>query len=268
VFSINRNLIQRKSNKLISFFKKRKCSVRPAIKSVGYLTIFHDFEANYSHLTTKKISFKGIAKLLELEKTYNVACTYNIVGKLMKEIPELISRIKYGEHEIASHSYAHKVMTELKKEQILSDLKLTKDIFQSYDLKLRGFRSPQSKWNSTLLHALLENGIKWNAEDENTCLPYVILQKNGSKLLRLPIKLDDWLYKSKEISPDEMYKLLITVVDKIANEKKYGSIGFHPWIQGEDERRLNVFENFLKYATQKQNIRILTFSKMQKLCSE
>ena len=84
----------------------------------------------------------------------------------------------------------------------------------------------------------------------------------------MPVMIDDWLYKSKNIDPQKMYDVLINTVDTIANEKIFGSIGFHPWVNGEDERRMDVFENFLKYVSNNSDIEIVTFGQMCQLCSK
>jgi len=268
VFSEYRHIIRRRVNRLRSFLIRRNHTLRPPNRDVGYLTIFHDFESEYCPLTTKDISYKGVSRILDIEKTYNVSATYNIVGKLISDVPELVTRIKSDGHEIASHSYSHNVMTSLSKAKNTNDLRLTGDIFNSIGRKLTGFRSPESKWNFTLLDVLLRYGISWNAEADTAKYPYIIRERNGRCLLRMPVTIDDWPYKSQNIDPQKMYDILINTVDTIANEKIYGSIGFHPWIHGEDERRLAVFEKFLKYITKKEGIKILTFGQMCRLCSK
>jgi peptidoglycan/xylan/chitin deacetylase (PgdA/CDA1 family) len=241
-------------------------TVKPPSQRVGYLTIFHDLESDYCSLTTKEDSLKGISGILNIEKKYGVSATYNTVAKLILDDPELISRIIDNGHEIASHTYSHNVMTNLSKKQMIDDLRLTKDVFDSIGLRLSGFRAPQSKWNFTLLKALLEQGINWNAESDAANYPYIILQKNSFFLIRMPVIIDDWLYKSRNIEPKEMLNVLIKIADTIANERTYGSIGFHPWIHGEDSRRLDVFDRFLEYVTRQEKIEILTFEQMYQLC--
>jgi hypothetical protein len=63
-----------------------------------------------------------------------------------------------------------------------------------------------------------------------------------------------------------MLDTFIKIVDTIASERIYGSIGFHPWIHGEDNRRLDVFDTFLKYVANKKGIETLTFEQMYRLC--
>jgi peptidoglycan/xylan/chitin deacetylase (PgdA/CDA1 family) len=260
--------ILRAFNRYRCAVRRRNHTVKPPSQNVGYLTIFHDLESDYCSLTTKDDSLKGISGILNIEKKYGVSATYNTVAKLIIEDPELIFRIMRNGHEIASHNYSHNVMTNLSKEQIIDDLRLTKDVFESVGLKLSGFRAPQSKWNFTLMQALLEQGISWNAEIDAANYPYIILQKKSRFLLRIPAIIDDWLYKSENIEPKKMLSILIKIADTIVNKRTYGSIGFHPWIHGEDSRRLDVFESFLKYVVRQEKIKILTFGQIYQLCSK
>lgn len=260
--------ILRKINQYRCSLIRRHHTVKPPDKGKGYVTIFHDLESEYCSLAAKEDSLRGLSGILEIEKKYAVSATYNTVAKLIRDDPELISRIKTEGHEIASHTYSHDVMTDLSKNQMIEDLRLTREIFNSAGLKLSGFRAPQSKWSFALLQALLEQGIVWNAESDAANYPYIILQKNGRFLLRMPVIIDDWLYKSKRIEPEKMLDALINIADTIASERTYGSIGFHPWIHGEDSRRLDVFNRFLKYLTHKEGIEVLTFGQMHQLCSK
>ena len=62
----------------------------------------------------------------------------------------------------------------------------------------------------------------------------------------MSITMDDWGYQSKKVEPEVMFDMLVDTVNKIAHEKGYGAIGFHPWVQGLDDRRLDVFGRFMK----------------------
>lgn len=262
-----RHRIHRKLNALRCALIRSRRTVFPPNRDVGYLTVFHDFESHYSLLTTKDISYRGVSVLLEIEKAFNVVATYAIVGKLVSEVPDLVASITSAGHELASHSFSHEVMTTLSKSQMTDDLRRTKAVFSSLGQELKGFRSPQSMWSFSLLDVLLKEGVRWTAERDTTKYPYVILEKNGKRLFRMPDTIDDWLYKARNTSPQQFYDILVNLVDSTAKEKTYASVGFHPWVQGEDEQRIVVFERFLQYVTQHPGIEIVTFGQMYKLCS-
>ena len=232
---------------------------------VGYLTIFHDYESHYALANVTKSSEIGMQFILDVEKKYNIKATYNIVGMLIKELPEIVSRIISDGHELASHSYDHKIMADLSKNDVRNDILKTKILFDSIGVRLSGFRSPQCKWSFKQMRVLLEEKFSWSAEADNAKLPYVLLQNNNNLLLRIPTLMDDWEFKSKNIHPDMMLTKLNDKIESIARQKVYGSIGFHPWVLGEEEKRLLVFERFIKSVSNRKDLRILTFGNMHDL---
>lgn len=234
-------------------------------ENVGYLTIFHDYERDYAGKGLKNASDKGVNRILDIEEKYKIKATYNIVGKLVNDVPEVIARIASGGHEIASHSYNHSIMTTLSENEIILDIERTKELFKSIGIELKGFRSPQSRWNFMQMDVLLDHGINWSAECDKTKFPYVLKQRTGRFLVRMPITMDDWGYQSEKVEPEVMLEMLVDAVNKIAHKKVYGAIGFHPCVQGLDDRRLDVFERFMNEISQRQDIKITTFGGMHRL---
>lgn len=266
VFTLNKDLkyrILRKIDQARCHFILRKQRKGLNRSDIGYLTIFHDYESHYALANANKSSDYGIKFILDVEKEYNIKGTYNIVGKLIKELPEIVLRIVSDGHELASHSYDHRIMADLSKNEVRNDILKTKILFESIGVRLSGFRSPQCKWSFRQMHVLLEEELSWSAERDNAKFPYVLLKNNNNLLLRIPTVMDDWEYKSKNINPDIMLKNLISKVDSIAKQKVYGGIGFHPWIQGEDDQRLRVFQKFIEIISNRKDIRILSFGEMR-----
>jgi peptidoglycan/xylan/chitin deacetylase (PgdA/CDA1 family) len=234
--------------------------------NTGYLTIFHDYEANYAvGFGTIEASYKGITALLDVEKKYGIRATYNIVGKLIRDFPDLVTRIILEGHELASHSYNHRIMSDLSTKEMQNDIIQTNMLFKSKGLTLSGFRSPESKWDFRLMNVLMEQGLFWSAEHDNAPFPYVILQKGIKKLVRLPILMDDWKYMSDNLSPEDMLRTLCNQVDTIPAKRPYGAIGFHPWVQGEDHERIRVFDTFLSLLVDRQDLTVVTFGDMYDL---
>ncbi len=231
----------------------------------GYVTIFHDYEGEYARQADPVVSHRGVTALLDIEKKYKVKASYNVVGRLFADCPEIISRIIAEGHDIASHSDEHddySLQAKHSFQQIDADIKKTKVRFASCGLALEGYRSPQSKWSFCLLRAMWANGLKWSAERDRSAYPYVIYQKEASAILRLPIKKDDWDYIDRGITPEAMYNNLLDTVTDIRRNRSYGAIGFHPWVQGESEQRLEVFAAFLRTISDMEDIRIQSFGDM------
>ncbi len=228
----------------------------------GYITVFHDYEGAYSSPSRKEPSYRGVTQLLEIEKKHNVKASYNIVGKLFDDCPEIIERIISEGHDIASHSYNHKVITKFSLKQIDEDMKKSKEQFDKYNVAFNGFRSPQSRWCFGLIRSMQANGLKWSAERDRSDYPYIIHKKGKDSIIRFPIKMDDWDYISDNVSSDTMFKKLIGVVKEIRKKRSYGAIGFHPWVQGETSERLDMFETFLKEIISMDNLKIKSFGEM------
>ena len=226
------------------------------------LTIFYDFEGEYSGDGRKLPSLHGVSDTLDIHSKYGIRATYNIVAKLITDFPEIVLRIKSDGHEIASHSYNHVSMRSLSKDEMLADLIKTKRLFESIGVKFRGFRSPQGKWNFRQMHLLFNHGICWSAEGDKAKYPYVLLHGKDRVLVRMPVTMDDWAYQSKKVHPETMFDMLMAFLDTIALEKKYGAIGFHPWVLALDERRIGVFERFIKIVSERNDIRVKTFGEM------
>jgi peptidoglycan-N-acetylglucosamine deacetylase len=252
--------LQRKIN-IVRCFIIRKLQPKVMFKKdQAYLTIFHDYERQYHKKSVIGYSDKGVEKILDIEKKYNIKATYNIVGKLINDVPIIISRILSDGHEIASHSNKHSIMTKLSKREINFDIEQTKSIFQSQGIKLNGFRSPQSRWSFKQMSILLSHGFKWSAENDYAKFPYIIAKNKDSHLVRMPIAMDDWGYESSNQSPSIMLQNINRCVDKISKEKCYGAIGFHPWVQGKADERLSVFEELIANLSHRNDLKIITFS--------
>lgn len=260
-----RYYLLRKTNQFRCQLISRKQNTKTGKLDFGYLTIYHDYEGKYALPNVMDSSEIGVNYILDVEKEFNIKATYNIVGKLINDYPNIVKCIIDDGHELASHSFDHKIMADLSKNEVLSDIKKSKEIFTLIGLTLSGFRSPQSKWTFKQMHAFLDAGLEWSAENDRAKWPYVLLKKNSHQLIRLPISMDDWDYKQNKIQPDVMLSKLLEMVNKIVKNKEYGAIGFHPWVQGEDDKRLTVFKKFMKAISNRKGLRVVTFGEMHKI---
>jgi len=115
--------INRKINALRCYliFKKQKSVLLD--EDIGHLTIFHDYEGKYAKDEVKDASYRGVTRILDIERTYNVTATYNIVAKLAYDVPEIIERLLSEGHEIDSHSFEHNIFCDLSKQEMHEDIK-------------------------------------------------------------------------------------------------------------------------------------------------
>lgn len=255
---IERKVLQLRT-KRISFYDNNFHRKINKMKTGG-ITIFHDYERHYHDEAVAHFSDFGIREILAIEKKYGLKATYNTVAKLIDDVKPIIEEIRYNQHEIASHSYSHSIISRMTSNQIKTDIKMTMDIFNRNCLKLNGLRCPQSRWRFKQLPIMLRYGMQWSAESDKAEYPYTIFRNGSRAIMRLPVIMDDWAYEESNISPNDMHKDLIACANRIAENKSYGAIGFHPWVQGKDCDRIKVFDDFVNYISKQKAISLMTFS--------
>jgi len=160
---------------------------------LSMVTFYHDIEQNIDSKANPKERRQMVKEFLALEKKYGVPATYNVVGKLFQEQPDLIEWIIQSGQEVAFHSYNHQ--SDWKPEYYSDEIDLSRKV-SSLPC---GYRSPRSQWNQTTLKTLWEKGFLWTAEGDIHKEPYFIYQG----LVRLPIAGDDWSLHMGRLSVDE-----------------------------------------------------------------
>ncbi len=110
---------------------------------------------------------ESVVPLLKLLDKYNVKATFAVLGIVAERHPQLVKKIFDSGHEIASHSYSHRMLKDLGEEafenEIRSSIALLTSITGERPI---GFRAPSfSLDNSTrwALPVLLKHGFKWDA---------------------------------------------------------------------------------------------------------
>ena len=248
----------RKIKRLRCRYISNKFDSRHVFKK-GVITIYHDYESHYHSEDVMEYSDRGIHEILRIEKKYGIRASYNIVAKLLDDVPIMINQIWKNQHEIACHSLAHEILSRLAPDDLRRNMESAIQIFRKNGFRLYGLRSPQSRWSFRQLPIMLNLNFRWSAENDDADFPYPILRNKYSQLIRMPIKMDDWDYEGKETSPNEMFNQLVSCAENIAEGRIYGAIGFHPWVQGKNGERLRVFEEFMGYVVKNPGLRTMTF---------
>ena len=80
--------------------------------------------------------------ILSLLSEYDATATFFIVGLVAERHPEIVSQIQKDGHEIASHSYWHKPLTEMSFEEIEIDIKYSSQLLSGLSGKpVLGYRA-------------------------------------------------------------------------------------------------------------------------------
>lgn len=107
------------------------------------------YHANYDDVDVNK--YKGIKtnleysvnQLLDICENNGVKSTCFILGNLAKEKPHIVKNIYNQGHEVASHSFAHKLVYTMKPNEFKEDLRISCDILEQITgEKVLGFRAP------------------------------------------------------------------------------------------------------------------------------
>jgi len=210
------------------------------------VTFYHDIEQNIDSKANPRECRKIVKEFLKLEKKYGIAVTYNVVGKIFQEQPDLIEWILQEGQEVAFHSYNHQSDWQPK---YYSD---EVDLCSRVSSLPRGYRSPQSQWNQDTLKTLWRKGFLWNAENDKHKEPYFIYKG----LVRLPIAADDWPLQTGTMNVDEW----VQQFSKLLKRRPYFAFGSHDCVTSFASReRLEAWERVLRIAVENEAL-LGTFS--------
>lgn len=210
------------------------------------VTFYHDIEQDIDSEAEPEKCRAIVKKYLELEKKYNVPATYNVVGKLFKEQPDLIGWILDASQEIAFHSYNHQ--SDWQSKYFTSEIGLCRNTSQS----VKGYRSPQSLWNHATLKSLYKKGFLWNAEVDAHKEPYFIYKG----LVRLPIAGDDWGLHKEGVDVDRW----VQQFSRLLKTRHYFGFGTHDSVTSfAPEEMLKAYERILQIAVENKAL-LVTFS--------
>jgi len=132
------------------------------------------FNANFRSLDLNQFSNQtsnlesNVDKLIDICSEYDVKSTFFVLGKLAQEKPQIIKKIHEAGHEIACHSYNHKLIYEMTSNEFDEDVKKACSVLENLiGEKVIGFRAPSWSVNKKILEwfydVLNENGILYSS---------------------------------------------------------------------------------------------------------
>jgi polysaccharide deacetylase family protein (PEP-CTERM system associated) len=94
-------------------------------------------------------------KILDLLARKQVKATFFILGWIAREFPELVREIHAAGHELASHSYWHRLVYSLSPEEFRQDLRDSREaIFEATGVTVKAYRAPSFSITRKSLWAL------------------------------------------------------------------------------------------------------------------
>jgi len=106
-------------------------------------------------------------RILELFEQYDAKATFFTLGWVAAHYPDLIKRIVRQGHDLASHGWDHKRVTELNRKEFSEDVKKSKRILEDVSgTEINGYRAPSysfTKENDWAHDVLLEQGYLYSS---------------------------------------------------------------------------------------------------------
>ena len=218
------------------------------------VTFYHDIEQDVNVEADGEACREAVRSLLALEASHDVRTTYNVVGALWRDQPDIVEWIRDGRHEVAFHSYNHRI--ECRPDEFRDEVRLCRE----HSLDPVGYRSPRSRWNSDTLQSLKEHGFAWNAESDAASRPYFICPA----LARLPIAGDDWPVHLGVVGLNDW----VDGFRRHLAAREYVAIGVHDCVVShEPTARLGAWEHCLEIALE-EGAQIVTFGKAARCLDE
>ncbi len=233
--------------------------------------------------------FKGLDKILELLKKYEIKATFFVVGELLYSNPEILDKILADQHEIGFHTMKHTRLDSVNFKPIFK--KEIKEFGKLTSGKSIGFRAPTfsiNKKSSWIIDELVNNNYRYdssiipaktrlygmpNAEK----VPYKITSKNleknneDGKLIEFPLLVTKILGKTIPTAGGFYLRSLPLKIIKNSirsNEKKemVSSFYIHSWELTPEyipKMKLPLKNRFITFYKIEK-----TFSKMEQLFKE
>ena len=118
------------------------------------------------HLQEQRV-VNNTRRILGLLKKHNVEATFFVLGWIAEQVPELVREIEGQGHEIATHGYSHKMLTEMEPKEFDNDMAQALTITRSIVTgKILGYRAPTFSLTNDTLWAtdiLLQHGIQYDS---------------------------------------------------------------------------------------------------------
>ena len=198
-------------------------------------------------------------KILEILLQADVKATFFILGWISEKYPDIVRRIYREGHEVASHSYAHRLVYRQTPEEFREDLRRSKSMLEKIiGDQVIGYRAPSysiTKKSLWAMDILMEEGILYDSSifpirrdrygiPNANRFPYTITGKNGVSIVEVPLSTVTVFNQNIPIAGGGYlrlfpYRFIRWGLRKIIEQEKQSIIIYlHPWEIDKDQPRM------------------------------
>ena len=162
-------------------------------------------------------------KLLFLLKKNGIKATFFCLGKVAEEFPKVIRKIVELGHEIGCHSYEHKLVTQMTRDEFYKDTLKAKNLLEEVSgQKVIAYRAPAFSFtesNKWAFSVLTELGFKYDCSIFPSARSFggfpsfpanspAIIEIDGHKIKELPVNISKVFGLSLPISGGGYFRLV------------------------------------------------------------
>ncbi|NOZ22677.1 MAG: DUF3473 domain-containing protein [Planctomycetes bacterium] len=228
---------------------------------------------------------KSVHTALDLLEESRTHATFFVLGWIARKRPGLVREIKARGHEIGSHGYVHRLVSEQTQKEFREDVRTAKLLLEDITgSEVIGYRAPTYSIVNAPFAAydiLAEVGHRYDSSvfsprpcrrsrGGGDCMPYPVECANGQRILEYPLASITAFGINAPIGRGGYLRLLPlafikSAVRKINSRGAPATMSFHPWELDEHQPRISVsLKNrvchYLNIHTTKPKLRALCSS--------
>jgi len=209
----------------------------------------------------------GVPRILDLLKQYHLRATFFCPGFTADCYPSVVERVLEAGHEIAHHSYSHRVQTSMPADQQEADFVRALESLTRLGARPRGFRAPmwEATWKTPAI--LARHDFLYDSSLMDDDRPYV-LTVDGKEIVELPPhwSLDDWeqyAYLPEPVigtvieSPAKVFEMWSLELEAMRRHHSLFMLTCHPFLSGRPSR-IEMMRKLIEFILAKGDVKICT----------
>lgn len=199
-------------------------------------------------------------RLLGIFDQAGIRATFFVLGWVAERFPELVARIAAQRHEIASHSFAHRLVYDQTTDEFREDVRRSKRLLESITgTAVNGYRAPSYSVTARSLWALdvlIEEGYQYDASifpihHDRYGIPSAPrdvhrIHRSGGAIVEAPASTVRWAGLNLPIAGGGYFRLLPYawtrwgIAHRNDTERRPAIFYLHPWEVDPEQPRLTT----------------------------